>query len=169
MSFGAKIKAPALEILYFMNNYNHGQGVKIYLAHLPNIDRSLLEPGYLLSPNSSIVVDSYLPSVTLVDLLAKSPKVTHATLRFDDWERARVVLESLVGLGTDSRSVEDGNLCPRLSELRLDFGWEISDLPASKEWLLNRLKAGKESDSAVPLSIYASWKGEGTYVLLKGD
>jgi hypothetical protein len=138
---------------------------------LSETDRSSSETGYLLSPNTSIMADSYLPSNTLIHLLAKSPKVAHATLRFSNWTDAQTVLEKLVGIRAKSkrRRVKNAHLCPRLSELRLDFGWGLSESSASKHWLLDRLKRRNEAGLMAPLSIYAMWKWERTYVLLTGD
>jgi hypothetical protein len=80
-------------------------------------------------------------------------------------------LERLLGFGTetDSLSVESENLCPRLKELRLDFGWRLSTLSASKAWLIDRLKTRRGAGILPPMSICVSWKGEGTYVLFTGE
>jgi hypothetical protein len=158
---GSKIEAPALDTLYFMVP-------SFYHEQLWDTDRTLQKDRYHLSPNILVITDSSLPSSTINLLLAKSHKVTHATLPFDDWTGAQAVLERLVGFKarSDSGSTETVHLCPRLSELRLDFHWEFSEPSASKEWLLNALKARRESGFLAPLSIYAGWKEEGTYVLL---
>jgi hypothetical protein len=164
----AEIETPALNILYFMGP----SGFRLNESeNLSETDWSFRKTGYLLSPNTSIIADSYLPSNTLINLLAKSPKVTHATLRFDDWTDAQTVLERLAGFGAESESKPETNahLCPRLSELRLDFGWGLSESSASKDWLLDRLKRRKEAGLMAPLSIYATWRWERTYVLLTGD
>jgi len=167
MRTGAKIEASALDILDFAN----GVDVRIDSQRFSVTNRSLLEGGYLLSPNTSIIADSHLLSITVVNLLAKSPKVTHATLRFDNWARARRVLGRLVGfkMETDSGSAENGTFCSRLSELRLDFGWELTEPSASREWLIDALKARREDGITPPLSIYVGWRGEEEYVLLTSD
>jgi hypothetical protein len=158
-----RIEAPALNTLSFMRT----ETPKTYdLSHTAG---SLQVPGYLLSPNTSISADSYLPSRALLNLLVKSPEVTHATLGFNDWADAQVVLEKVVGFRTQTDSTEHESLCPRLSELRLDFGWTLSAPSTSKQWLVERLKARRDSGTMSPLSIYVGWKGEGTYVLLTGD
>jgi len=80
------------------------------------------------------------------------------------------VLERLFEIGTETDSgSENVVLCPRLSELRLDFGWKFSDRSPSKDWIVDRLKARREAGITPPLSIYTGWKGEGTYVLLTGE
>jgi hypothetical protein len=131
---------------------------------------ALTEPGYLLSPTTSIIVGSYLSTTTIIKLLAKSPKIANATLRFDYWATAQAMLERLVGLGaeTDSRPTENEMLCPRLSELRLNFEWKCSEW-APKKWLLDKLNTRRRPSIAHPLSIYVGWKGEGTYMLLTSD
>ena len=163
-----KIEAPALDILCFTDVRT--LGVETNTIPLRRTDGSLLEPGYLLSPNVSISSDSHLLPVTLITLLAKSPKVTHATLRFDHWYFAKRMLEELLKLktATDSPSAENKILCPRLSELRLEFDWEFSGWLESRKWLIDTLKARKEAGLTTPRSIYVSWKGEGTYILLTG-
>jgi hypothetical protein len=158
-----RIEAPVLNALYFMRTDSR----KTYdLSHTAG---SFQVPGYLLSPNTSISADSYLPSKALLNLLVKSPKVTHATLGFNDWTDAQVVLEKLVGFRTETDITEHESLCPRLSELRLGFGWTLSAPSTSKQWLVERLKARRDAGAMPPLSIYVGWKGEGTYVLLTGD
>jgi hypothetical protein len=165
----AKIEAPALDILYFMTPWSFRLGYES--EELSETDRSFSETGYLLSPNASIMSDSYLPSNTLIHLLAKSPKVTHATLRFDNWTDAQAVLERLVGFGAESelKPVNNVHLCPRLSELRLDFGWGLSESSASKEWLLEWPKRRRAAGLLTHLSIYVMWRWERTYVLLTDD
>jgi hypothetical protein len=64
---------------------------------------------------------------------------------------------------------ENKCLCPRLSELRLDFRWRLSESSTLKEWLIDRVKARMDAGITPSPSIYASWKGEGTYVLLAGE
>jgi hypothetical protein len=167
MDADGRIEAPALNMLYL----KHTPGVDTDARKFTQMDSSLLSPGYLLSPDTSIMADSYLPSTALLNVLVRSPKVTHATLRFDDWAGAPAVLEKLLGFRTetDLRFGENENLCTRLSELRLDFGWEFSEPSASKEWLIDRLKARRVAGRMPSLSIYATWKGEEANVLLTGD
>jgi len=164
MHQNAEIEAPALDYLYFMDSGS-------MVMSPSSTEEALLKPGYLLSPKTSITTDSHFPSTSRINLLAKSPKVTHATFGFNDWASAQPVLERLAVLGaeTDSRFTENVTLCPRLSELRLDFGWNLSEPSASKQWLLNKLQARGEFGMTLPLSIYVGWKGEGTYALLTGD
>jgi hypothetical protein len=166
MDIEEKIEAPALVILHFIDIRTPGVDTETVL--LSDTDRSLLEPGYLLSPNTSIAAGSYLPITSLITILVKSPKVTHATLRFDDWGGAQIVLGRLLGFATEPGpySAENKALCPKLSELRLDFEWELSEPSESKEWLLNALESKKNANIMSTLSVYVGWKGEGTYVLL---
>jgi len=158
MDIGAKIEAPALDHLYFTMYYP-----------LPlNAEAAGLHPGYLLSPSTSIFIGTDLEIRSMIEVLAISSNVTHATLQFNNWADAQVVLERLAGLGseTNSQSVENDALCPRLSELRLDFDWKLSEPSTTKEWLLDALKSRRKAGFMSPLSIYVRWKGEGTYLLL---
>jgi hypothetical protein len=155
-----RIEAPALKTLYFMRTDTRTT------YDLSQTAGSLQFPGYLLSPNTSISTHLYLPSKALLNLLVKSPKVTHATLRFYYWVEAQVVLEKLIGFRTETKHE---SLCPRLFELRLDLGWTLSASLTSKQWLVERLKARRDAGAMPPLSIYVGWKGEGAYVLLTGD
>jgi hypothetical protein len=163
--YNAEIACPVLDLLHFTGDssflYYEGENTR----RLSNTEKALMKPGYLLSPNTSIIVDLYWPIPALISLLHKSPKVTHVTFRFDNWGLAQSALESLVTPGTEDNS----RFIPRLSELRLNFDWKPSQSSAAKEWLLDRLKARRESGVTLPLSIYVGWKGEGTYVLLTGD
>src|SRR6202034_2037764 len=157
--------APSLEILHFMTN-EHDALIKMDKVLLLQTARSLREPGYLLSPHTSVIADSHLPNATLINILAKSPKATHGMLQFDDWPDAQVVLGQLVRFKANARSTENQMLCPRLCELQLDFNWEFSEPSAEKKWLLDALKSRKEIGLLAPLSIYVGWKGDATYVLL---
>jgi len=164
MSNDAKIEAPKLDTLRFADNNDTDLYPKL-------INRSLLKPGYLLSPNTSIITDSHLWGIILITLLTKSPKVTNATLRFDDWGDAQMVLGRLLGFRTetDTHSAENETLCPRLSELRLDFEWKFREPSASKELLVDAIKSWKNAGFMPLFSIYASWKGERNHVLITGD
>jgi F-box-like len=155
----AKIEAPVLDTLHFLKINKPGIETWTYLM-----------PGYLLSPNTSLITDSPLPSMTFIHLLTKSRKVTNATLLFDDWVSAQVVLRRLLGFNaeTNSHSAMIGALCPRLSELRLNFDWEFSDPSDSKEWLLRAIEARSRATLLAPLFIYACWRGEGRYLPLTG-
>jgi F-box-like len=77
MDTDGRIEAPALNTLHL----KHDPDTRL----LSTTDNSLLSPGYLLSPNTSIMAGLNLPKTAVLNLLAKSPKVTHATLRFEDW------------------------------------------------------------------------------------
>jgi hypothetical protein len=169
MNIRTKFEAPALDTLHFMRIDSYR--FDITRDAFSSLKRSLLDPGYLLSPNTSLIMNSHLPTAILITLLTKSHKITRATLRFDDRESAQAVLGRLAGFSNenDAHPAENEILCPRLSELRLDFGWKRSDPQASKEWLLDALKSRKGAGFVRPLSIYAGWKGEGTYVLLMGS
>jgi hypothetical protein len=166
MDRGSRFEAPALNTLHYLD-----YGIHSGIEHRSSLERSFLEPGYLLSPNTSIIVDLESPSKLLSILLVKSPKAIQATLRFKYWADAQAVVEKLVRLGVqaDSSPTENENLCPRLSELRLDFGWKLSASSTSMKWLVDRVKARRDAGITPPLSIYAGWKGEGTYVLLTGE
>jgi hypothetical protein len=168
MNFGARMEAPLLDHLHISRYCSPGFYPRITPPF--HTGGAILHPGYLLSPNTSIAIGAHFHIVTLIKTLVSSPKVTHATLQFYDWEQALVVLERLFGFGPDvnPQSVGVEGLCPRLSELRLDFHWEFSEPSASKDWLLDALKARKNVDFMEPLSIFVSWKGEGRYVLPKG-
>jgi hypothetical protein len=159
----AEIEAPALDILYFTDN--NGRNVSPRWT-----DVSVSSAGYLLSPNTSIIADPHMSNGALIALLAKSSKVTDAILRFNDWAGAQAVLEKLAVFKTQTGSPsKDMELCPMLSALTLDFRWAFSDSSDSKEWILDRLKARREAGIMPQLSIYACWKGEGTYVHLTCD
>ena len=152
IAIGTKFETPALDALHFANiNYPGGD---INMSLLSQTHRSLPNDGYLLSPNTSIVADSHLLIPALIILLAKSPKVTHATLWFDDWEDAQTVLSQLLGLTTETNPspAENEILCPRLSELRLDFDWEFSETPVSKG-LLDALSTRDRPGFMTPLSL----------------
>jgi hypothetical protein len=166
---GARIEAPALDILFFMTSNGVLAEWELWPVNWPlpwDENRSPLLPGYLLSPNTSIIADSHLRSTTMIYLLAKSPKVTHATLRFDTWDDAKVVLARLFGFKVkpDLPPAVDKNLCPRLTELRLDF---TCHLPSkSKEWLIDAVKTQREAGFLATLSVY---EREEAYLLLTGD
>jgi hypothetical protein len=164
MDTSSIFEAPALDTLHFAEI-----GAETSETLLIFTEASLLEQGYLLSPKISITADSYLPSTSLITILARSPEVTHAILRFDDWDAAHAVLARLLRFKTETHlnSPESETLCPRMSELRLDFGWELSEPSESRQWLLDALKSRRADAFMAPLSLYVSWKGEGTYVLLK--
>jgi hypothetical protein len=83
------------------------------------------------------------------------------TLRFDDWASTQEVLSQLLSVEPHSGSGENETLCPRLSELRLDLGWEFSELPASKEWLIDAMQSRNNVSVIASASIYVGWKGEG--------
>jgi hypothetical protein len=168
----ASIEAPVLDILCFEHNWGTNgtnPGLVPGERFLSWTDGSLLVPGYLLSPTTSITTGWYLWSTTTVVLLAKSPKVTNATLRFAHWTGAQEVLERLAGFRVENNSCPAGNesLCPRLSELMLDFAWRRSDPLGSEEWLLDALKARRNAGISPVMAIYVRWKGEGTYVPLR--
>jgi hypothetical protein len=163
------IEAPALDILRFTRT--HAPEVSTPEVLLSNTDKSLLDRGYLLSPNTSITVEPHLWTTTVVALLAKSPKVTNAILGFTNWADAQSVLERLFKfrIATDSRSAEDEKLCPRLSELTLKLDWAFSHPSTANEWILDRLKARRDAGITPLPSIYICWKGEGTRVPLMID
>ena len=81
------------------------------------------------------------------------------------------MLKKFVGFRVDKilRPKEEDNLCPGLSEVRLDFNWRLSASSRSKKWLIDSIKARRDADIAPSLSIYACWKEEGSYVLLTGE
>jgi hypothetical protein len=162
---GSQIEAPALDIVHFME----ADDVCGEPKPCPETNRSLMERGYLLSPNTSIIAHSRLLSTTLIGVLALSPKITHATLRFESCTDAQMVLRRLFGFQTETGSKADDFLCPWLAELKLDVGWEFTEPSPEKEWILDKLKSRKEAGLMPHLSVYVGWKGEGTYVLLTGD
>jgi hypothetical protein len=162
---GAQIEAPALDIVHFME----ADDVCGEPKPCPETTRSLMERGYLLSPNTSIIADSHLLSTTLMRVLDLSPKITHATLRFESWIDAQMVLGRLVGFNTETGSEADDFFCPWLAELKLDLRWEFTEPSPEKEWILDNLKPKEEAGLKTHLSVYVGWKGEGTYVLLTGD
>jgi hypothetical protein len=162
---GAQIEAPALDTVYLMKT----EGVPGEVVRCPDTNRSLMERGYLLSPNTAIIADSHLLSSTLIGVLDLSPKITHATLRFDSWRDAQTVLGRLLRFKTETGSQVDDFLCPWLAELYLDFGWKFTEPSPEKEWILEKLKSRREAGLTPLLSVYAGWEGEGTYVLLTGD
>jgi hypothetical protein len=166
MSIGATLEAPLLDCLHFANHCI--PGFHLFELEPSNTREASLHPGYLLSPNTSIFIGASFRIRSLIEILASSPKVTYATLQFDDWEDALAVLERLVRFGPEvnPQSVGVKGLCPRLSELRLDFDWKFSEPSASKDWLLDALKTRKKANGIGPLSIFVGWKGEGSYVLL---
>ena len=79
----------------------------------------------------------------------------------------------MVALGTD-RCVESGSgggssaetttLCPQLSDLRLDFQWEITEVDGWKGRAAELVE--KRGKLGIKLAVYASWKGEGTFLRL---
>jgi hypothetical protein len=163
MDTNTEIKAPALDTLQFTDNNSRNE-------ILISTELSLSNPGYLLSPNTSLIIDFPWPSTTLIALLTKSPNLTHATLRFDDWANAQVVLGRLLTFPAepDLHPVENETLCPMLSALRLNFDWGLSEASASKDWLSRASKSRTKASNLPPLTIYAGWKGEGTYAVLTG-
>jgi hypothetical protein len=169
MATGATIEAPLLDHLHFTDYRDHGH--RSGRMDRSNPGKAAFHPGYPLSPNTSIIIGECFQIRTLIEVLATSPKVTHATLQFDDRADAQVMPEKLVGFGppANSQYVENERLCPKLSELRLNLGWEFSELSASMEWLPYALRARREAGLMSSLSIYVGWKGEETYVLFTGS
>jgi hypothetical protein len=159
----AKISAPALANLYI----GCEEGDSDYYEMWPDITtKAIWNAGYLLSPSSLLSVDMPLPDGSLVKLLELSSRVSKVEMSFSDENCAIRVLEriSMVDREDTPREGEPVWLCEQLVELRLNFWWAIADVGSwrdrAAQVVENRLILGTF------LQIYASWKGEGTYVLL---
>jgi hypothetical protein len=159
-----KIQAPVLQTLHIAATPVGVDSVYTkYTRHannnLGNMRQSINSPGYLLSPKNLIVVDSPLPGQTIIELLTKSPRVTHATLRLKDWTCAQMVVERL-----HESSAQNERLFPQSVELLLDCGWEASDMPVWTEQWLSGLEARKENPPSIHVSIETRQRGRERYL-----
>jgi F-box-like len=159
----AKISTPVLANLFIGAKESDSD----YYEMWPDITtRAIWKAGYLLSPSSLLSVDMPLPDGSLVKLLELSSRVSKVEMSFSDESCAIRVLEriSMVDREDTLREGEPVWLCGQLTELRLNFWWAIADVGSwrdrAAQVVENRLRLG------IFLRIYASWLGEGTYVLL---
>ena len=73
-------------------------------------------------------------------------------------------MEGLTHVDDPEESAPAGRLCERMVELRMNLGYEICDL---EDWKKRAsLFVEGRRILGIELRVYASWKGEGTYVLL---
>jgi hypothetical protein len=161
LSYGAKLETPMLESLRIMTGDDGDITTRI-----KNQYDALHHPGYLVSPKKSLFVELSLPEEGVALLLDRSPEVEYVLLVINDAKYAQKIMEEiLIGVGTKGLAYRQSKwFCPRLSELRMNFEWEIGDVVLWKERSSKVVEARKEN--GVVLAIYASWEGEGTYVAL---
>jgi len=103
---------------------------------------------------------------TLGRLLELSSRVSKVVVSFYDEGCGIRVLEkiSVVDMEGTKREGEAVWLCGQLTGLRLNFWWDIGDVDSWRDRAARVVENRVIFGSA--LRIYASWKGEGTYVLL---
>jgi F-box-like len=168
----AKIMAPTLaslhicgrqdENLYICGRQGDVDGNNDWTAVMSD---AIWNAGYLLSPSTVLSVDMQLSDDSIGKLLELSSRVSKVEMRFSDESCAIRVLEKIsVDRGDAQKEEEAMWLCEQLTELRLNFLWAIGDVcwwrDRAAQALDNRPRFG------TILRIYASWQGEGTYVLL---
>jgi F-box-like len=169
---GSKIITPLLESMHISEpeagDSNDPWPLRDYTGE------AIKNEGFLFSPSHSLTVESILPLNSIIKLLEQSPRVERVSLGFDHENCAMRALERIGGANS-----EDSLLCGRLRELRLIFSWDKCDVGGWESltflWEEDEVESWKERAarvvkmrmrSGIVLRIYASWKGEGTYVLL---
>jgi hypothetical protein len=154
-----KIDAPVLETLRLLSIKGHNRKFQDKITRL-NLD------SYVLSPTKSIIIGVYPPHTAIL-FLEQSPRVTQVSLSFEDAVSAERMLERMEG-GNHADDPEDsaraGRLCEDMEELRINLGYEICDLEAWKRRASQLVE--RRRTLGLELRMYASWRGEGTYVLL---
>jgi hypothetical protein len=155
-----KIDAPVLETLHLLPVKRRSRRVQDMIDSL-NLD------GYVLSPTELITLDTYLPQNTIITILEQSPRVVRVSLSCEDAVSAEGILERMEG--TIHVDVSEGitlgeRLCEKMVELRIKLRDDIRDIESwtRRASRLVRTRRTLGSD----LRVYASWKGEGSYVRL---
>jgi hypothetical protein len=157
-----KVEAPVLETLHLLPPDRSATNQVV-----DHMIRGLNLDGYILSPTKSITLDLCLPQHTIVIFLGQSPRVERVSLSFEDAVSAKKMLGRMEGLTyvNDSEGRTLGSpLCKKMVELRMNLGYDICDLESWKRWASRFVESRRTFASE--LRVYASWKGEGTYVLL---
>jgi F-box-like len=152
-----KIDAPVLETFRLLPVNGNGEVVRVMTTAL-QFDR------YVFSPTKSITLDAYLPHNTAVTFLEQSPRVEQVSLSFEDAITGEKMLERMEGADNRENGVLEGRLCEKMVELRINLGYALCDLESWKGRASRFVESRRASGSE--LQVYASWKGEGTYVLL---
>jgi hypothetical protein len=156
----SKIDAPVLQTLHLLPVIPGN-------AHVQRMITGLHLGDYILSPTKSITLDVCLSQYTAGIFLEHSPRVEQVSLSFEDAVSADKMLERMEGVihvDETEEIVLIGRLCENMGELRINLGYEICDLEAWKK-RASRFVEGRRTLGSEP-RVYASWKGEGTYVRL---
>jgi hypothetical protein len=159
-----KIAAPLLQTLHISATVDRGN--YIYRSHTEHrhVYYSFNEPGYHLSPKKLIIREPSFSAGSMIEVLKKSPELTHATLCFNDRASAQGLVKALFESSTGS-APSDERLCPQLGELLLDCEWD-GDMPLSAEQWGSGLETREENLPGTRVSIKARRRGEDRYQLL---
>lgn len=160
----AAFSAPMLETAHFCASYSsavNGRRVDAF-------ERTLQHPGYRLSPQRFLNIELCMSEKSVLRVLELSPHVNVVTLTFNKERSARLILQkAMSSVSTADTDAGGGSRMPigsRVKELRLNFEWPIRDLEfwmtRASSWVAERRSRG------CSLSIFGSWKGEGTDILL---
>jgi hypothetical protein len=159
---GSKIEAPVLRNLHLSASIRRGDPYHISSVQ-EHMENALNSAGYRLSPKELIIEEPYLSKGLIIGILKKSPELTQATICFSDRESAQTVVETLLGFGTRTSSLDE-RLCPQLAELMLDW-WDADTALSAEQWLRG-LEARRTNPPRSRVSVKARRKGEEWYRLL---
>jgi hypothetical protein len=159
----AALSAPRLETAHFCASYSSAVNERRVEA----FEKTLQHPGYQLSPQRLLNIELYMSQKSVLRVLELSPRVSGVTLTFQNELSARRILDRAMSSISTTDGDAGGSHTPigsQVNELRLNFKWPIQNLEFWKarasSWVAERRLTG------CSLSIYASWKGEGTDILL---
>jgi len=153
-----------LETAHFCASYSSA----VNRRRVEVLERTLQHPGYQLSPQRQLNIELCISKKSVLRVLELSPRVNVVTLTFNNEPSARLILQKAMSSVSTADIDGDGGshtlIGSRVNKLRLDFKWPIQDLEFWKthasSWVAERRSSG------CPLSIFGSWKGEGTDILL---
>ena len=163
----ARIDTPMLETLH----------VRGYVLHSSQFDKTLGDaveatvshPGYTFSPTKALTLEIDTPTTGILQLLAKCPNVEEVTLTFHKGQTAIETLNHIMGASSsimgDQKTTLATEVCPRMRVLRLSFIWEISEVEAWREKVVQSMRLDKP-ELGTGMEVFAMWKGEGSYVRL---
>lgn len=143
-------------------------------------ENSIQNGSFQAFPKNTLIIDLFISEESILRLLRGSPDISYASLSFIDEAVAIQVIQRIEGDDSSRVAAEaspimyesnmelgerpETALCAELSELRFNFGWPISNVDIWKSRVVRLVD--ERSKLGIALAVYASWKGEGTFVRL---
>jgi F-box-like len=162
-SYG-KIEAPVLQTLHISATIDRSDLIYKANTNHRHLHYGFKKPGFGLLPTKLIIREPSFSKESIIEVFKNSPKLTQATVCFNDRASAQGIVEALLESGAERASLNE-RLCPQLTELMLDCEWD-ANMPLSAELLPSGLEVKKVDPQKTRVSIKARRKGEEWYQLL---